>query len=467
MAQQIVVLADRYGLGSVIGRGGMARVHRGEDRVLGRTVAVKILASPYDRDERFVARFRREARAAARLAHPNIVAVFDTGSDGHTHYIVMEYVEGRTLHDAILLEAPMAPRRVAEIADAMAAALAAAHQAGIVHRDVKPANVMLTPEGKVKMMDFGLARAVDAETLTRTGFILGTASYVSPEQAQGGSTDARSDLYSLGCVLYEMLAGRPPFVGDSPVAALYQHVNEPALPPSMFHPVPADLEAVVLRCLAKDPDDRFQSGLELRRELSQDGEGAAAEATTMPVMVGGAGVRHPEPTEVLDEPGGEAVAPTSRHRWQGPAVVAGLAILVLLLVPAVQLLTRSPEPAGRGAATSPAATTTPSAPPTVEPSPTVSESYSFLVATIFEAQQGGPITDGAAEDLLNRAEEVRKAYVEGDTEDLVGEIKEFADKLEEFVQKHEVTPSRARAIVEALDDLVQAMAERPTGGDED
>ncbi|HEX9717066.1 MAG TPA: protein kinase, partial [Actinomycetota bacterium] len=169
MAQQTVVLADRYELGSVIGRGGMARVHRGEDLVLGRTVAVKILASPYDRDERFVARFRREARAAARLAHPNIVAVFDTGSDGDTHYIVMEHVEGRTLHDAILLEAPMAPRRVAEIADAMAAALAAAHEAGIVHRDVKPANVMLTPEGKVKMMDFGLARAVDAETLTRTG----------------------------------------------------------------------------------------------------------------------------------------------------------------------------------------------------------------------------------------------------------------------------------------------------------
>ncbi|MGH2530288.1 MAG: protein kinase domain-containing protein [Actinomycetota bacterium] len=465
MARQTVVLADRYGLGSVIGRGGMARVHKSADRLLGRTVAVKILASPYDRDERFVARFRREARAAARLAHPNIVAVFDTGSDGHTHYIVMEYVEGRTLHDAILLEAPMAPRRVAEIADAMAAALAAAHEAGIVHRDVKPANVMLTPEGEVKMMDFGLARAVDAETLTRTGFILGTASYVSPEQAQGGSTDARSDLYSLGCVLYEMLAGRPPFVGDSPVAVLYQHVNEPALPPSMFHPVPTGLEAVVLRCLAKNPDDRFQSALELRRELSPDGEGAAAEATTIPVMVDGAGVRHPQPTEVLDEPGGEAETLTSRRRWRGAAVVAGLAILVLLLVPAVQLLTRGAEPTGRGTATSPAAS--PSAPPTVEPSPTVSEAYSFLVATIFDAQQGGPITEGAAEDLLNRAEEIRKAYVEGDTEDLAGKIEEFADKLKEFVQKHEITPSRAGAIVEALDDLVQAMEERPPSGDED
>jgi len=466
MAQQMVVLAERYELGSVIGRGGMARVHRGEDLVLGRTVAVKILASPYDRDERFVARFRREARAAARLAHPNIVAVFDTGSDGDTHYIVMEHVEGRTLHDAILLEAPMAPRRVAEIADAMAAALAAAHEAGIVHRDVKPANVMLTPEGKVKMMDFGLARAVDAETLTRTGFILGTASYVSPEQAQGGSADARSDLYSLGCVLYEMLAGRPPFVGDSPVAALYQHVNEPALPPSMFHPVPGDLETVVLRCLAKDPHDRFQSALELRRDLSRAGEVAAAEATTMPV-VRSTGVRRPPPTEVLDDLGAEAVTPSSRHRWRRAAAVAGIAVLVLLLVPAVLLLTRGAEPAGRGAATSPAATTTPSAPPTVEPSPTVSAAYSFLVATIFEGQQGGPITDGAAEDLLHRAEEVRRAYVEGDTEDLVGEIEEFADKLEEFVEKHEVTPSRARAIVEALNTLVEAMTDRTPSGDED
>jgi len=467
MAQQTVVLADRYELGTVIGRGGMARVHRGEDLVLGRTVAVKILASPYDRDERFVARFRREARAAARLAHPNIVAVFDTGSDGDTHFIVMEHVEGQTLHDAILLEAPMAPRRVAEIADAMAAALAAAHEAGIVHRDVKPANVMLTPEGKVKVMDFGLARAVDAETLTRTGFILGTASYVSPEQAQGGSTDARSDLYSLGCVLYEMLAGRPPFVGDSPVAALYQHVNEPALPPSMFHPVPADLETVVLRCLAKDPADRYQSARELRRELPPGREQEAApEATTMPV-VRSAGVRRPQPTEVLDEPEVEAVTTSSGHRWRGAAAVAGLAILVLLLVPAVQLLTRGSEPAGRGAAPSPAATTTPSAPPTVEPNPTVAEAYSFLVAAIFEGQQGGPITDGAAEDLLHRAEEMRRAYVEGDGEHLVGEIEEFADKLEEFVEKHEVTPSRARAIVGALDDLVQAMAEKPPSGDED
>lgn len=464
MAQQTVVLADRYELGSVIGRGGMARVHRGEDRLLGRTVAVKILASPYDRDERFVARFRREAKAAARLAHPNIVAVFDTGSDGDTHYIVMEHVEGRTLHDAILLEAPMAARRVAEIADATAAALAAAHQAGIVHRDVKPANVMLTPEGEVKVMDFGLARAVDAETLTRTGFILGTASYVSPEQAQGGTTDARSDLYSLGCVLYEMLTGRPPFVGDSPVAALYQHVNEPALPPSLFHPVPADLETVVLRCLAKDPADRFQSALELRRELPPAGEQAAPEATTMPVMVGGV-VRLPEPTDVLEEPEGEAGTSRDR-RWRGAAAVAGLVVLVLLLVPAVQLLTRAEEPAGRGGATSPAMTS-PSASPTIERSQTVSEAYSFLVATIFEGQQGGPITDGAAEDLLHRAEEVRRAYVKGDTEDLVKQIEEFAKKLEEFVEKHEVTPSRARAIVEALDDLLQAMAERPPSGDED
>ncbi len=465
MAQQTVVLSGRYELGSVIGHGGMARVHRGQDLVLGRTVAVKILSSPYDRDERFVARFRREARAAARLAHPNIVAVFDTGSDGDTHYIVMEHVEGRTLHDAILLEAPMAPRRVAEIADAMAAALAAAHEAGIVHRDVKPANVMLTSEGEVKVMDFGLARAVDAETLTRTGFILGTASYVSPEQAQGGTTDARSDLYSLGCVLYEMLAGRPPFVGDSPVAALYQHVNEPALPPSLFHPVPADLETVVLRCLAKDPADRFQSALELRRELRRAGEQAAPEATTMPVMVGGV-VRLPEPTEVLEEPEGEAGTRSKDRRWRGAAAVAGLVVLVLLLVPAVRLLTRAEEPAGRGGATSPAMTS-PSASPTIEPRPTVSEAYSSLVASIFEGRQGGPITEGAAEDLLHRAEEIRRAYVEGDGEDLVGEIEEFADKLEEFVEQHEVTPSRARAIVEALDNLLQAMAERPPSGDED
>src|SRR5438034_7029036 len=216
------VLAGRYVLDTVLGRGGMAQVYLGTDRVLDRPVAVKVLSSRFADDSAFVTRFRREAQSAASLNHPNVVSVFDTGSDDGTHYIVMEYVKGKTLSQ-VIRDAPLMPERAVEVAEGVAEALAFAHRAGIVHRDVKPGNIMLTPSGDVKVMDFGIARATSSESLTQTATALGTATYFSPEQAQGDPVDARSDIYSLGVVMYEMLTGTPPFAGDTPVAIAYKH----------------------------------------------------------------------------------------------------------------------------------------------------------------------------------------------------------------------------------------------------
>jgi eukaryotic-like serine/threonine-protein kinase len=280
------VLANRYEIDAVLGQGGMAKVFKGTDRVLGRTVAVKVLSPQFAGDHQFVSRFRREAQAAAALNHPNIVSVFDTGDQGDVHFIVMEYVEGRTLRDAIRQEGPILPERAVEITEEVARALAAAHEAGLVHRDVKPGNIMLTSDGSdAKVMDFGIARTTTGDTLTQTAAVLGTASYLSPEQAQGQPVDARTDIYSLGCVLYEMLTGRPPFTGDSPVSIAYKHVRENPVPPSRLNDdVTQSLEAVVMKMLAKNPTNRYQTAAELLEDLERVRQGLPPLAT--PVLPG-------------------------------------------------------------------------------------------------------------------------------------------------------------------------------------
>jgi serine/threonine-protein kinase len=253
----------------------MAEVHLGHDTRLGRTVAVKMLRPDLARDPTFQVRFRREAHSAASLNHPAVVAVYDTGEDqfagNPVPYIVMEYVEGSTLRDLLASGRKLVPERALEIVDGVLAALAYSHQQGIVHRDIKPANVMLTKGGEVKVMDFGIARAMDdmGATMTQTSAVIGTAQYLSPEQARGQQVDARSDLYSTGCLLYELLTGRPPFVGDSPVSVAYQHVREEPVPPSQIDPdlTPA-VDAVVLRALAKDREQRYQSADEMRRDIA-------------------------------------------------------------------------------------------------------------------------------------------------------------------------------------------------------
>jgi len=283
------MLGQRYEVGEVLGRGGMAEVHRGRDIRLGREVAIKVLRSDIARDPTFQARFRREAQAAASLNHPAIVAVYDTGEDsvaaGDVPYIVMEYVEGATLRDVLKDEGVMDVQAAMTFAADICAALDFSHRNGIVHRDVKPGNVMITPGGAVKVMDFGIARAVSdsSATMTSTAAVIGTAQYLSPEQARGESVDARSDVYSAGCLLFELVTGGPPFTGDSPVAVAYQHVREDPRPPSTINPaVPPSLDAIVLKAMSKNPANRYQSAAEMRTDLLRAIAGQRVEAT--PVM---------------------------------------------------------------------------------------------------------------------------------------------------------------------------------------
>jgi eukaryotic-like serine/threonine-protein kinase len=289
-------LGGRYELGSVLGRGGMAEVYLAHDTRLGRTVAVKTLRADLARDPSFQARFRREAQSAASLNHPAIVAVYDTGEDYvdgvSIPYIVMEYVDGSTLRELLHSGRKLLPERTLEMTIGILQALEYSHRNGIVHRDIKPANVMLTRTGQVKVMDFGIARAMgdSGMTMTQTAAVIGTAQYLSPEQAKGEQVDARSDLYSTGCLLYELLTVRPPFVGDSPVAVAYQHVREEPQPPSNFDPeITPEMDAIVLRALVKDPDYRYQSADEMRADIEAclDGQPVAATAAMGAVGYGG------------------------------------------------------------------------------------------------------------------------------------------------------------------------------------
>jgi serine/threonine protein kinase len=282
MATTPHVLLDRYEVGRLLGAGGMAEVFEGRDRLLARRVAIKVLQAQFVRDPSFLIRFKREAQAAASLSHPNIVGVYDTGTEDGTHFIVMEFVDGRTLKEVIRAEGPLYPERAAEICADVCSALVAAHARGLIHRDIKPGNVMLTPEGKVKVMDFGIARATTSETITQTAAVVGTAQYISPEQAQGQTVDYRSDLYSLGCCLYEMLTGTVPFTGATPVAIAYRHVREDPTPPRMLNPdVPAPLEAICLKAMAKLPDNRYQTAAELHDDLERFRNGQPVHATPL------------------------------------------------------------------------------------------------------------------------------------------------------------------------------------------
>jgi eukaryotic-like serine/threonine-protein kinase len=312
------MVGGRYELGELLGRGGMAEVRRAVDQRLGRSVAVKQLRADLATDPTFQARFRREAQSAAGLNHPTIVAVYDTGEELDPltgvaiPYIVMELVEGPTLRDILKDGRKILPERALELTQGVLDALSYSHKAGIVHRDIKPANVMLTASGSVKVMDFGIARAVadTSATMTQTAAVIGTAQYLSPEQARGETVDARSDLYSAGCLLYELLVGRPPFVGDSPVSVAYQHVREAPTPPSQLDPeLGPEIDAVVLKALAKDPAERYQSARDMKTDITRllAGQQTAAQQATALVPVAGAAVAgngYDDPTRVVGPPTG-------------------------------------------------------------------------------------------------------------------------------------------------------------------
>ena len=318
------VLGERYELGEGIGVGGMAEVFRGRDIRLGRDVAVKVLRADLAREPAFQGRFRREAQAAAGLNDPCIVSVFDTGETDGVPYIVMEYVEGRTLRDILQSEGRLLPQRALEVVADVCTALDVAHAAGIVHRDIKPGNVMLTPRGEVKVMDFGIARAIadTSSTMTQTAAVMGTAAYLSPEQARGENVDLRSDIYSTGCMLYELVTGTPPFTGDSPVAVAYQHVREEPTPPSAYDDtLPSSVDAVVLKAMAKRPDQRYQSADEMREDLLR----AAAGQPVLAVPV----VAEPEP-DLMPTTVTTLRAP-ERRRGRPLLVVFGLLLIAVVI----------------------------------------------------------------------------------------------------------------------------------------
>jgi eukaryotic-like serine/threonine-protein kinase len=334
-------LSDRYELGEILGFGGMSEVHLARDVRLHRDVAVKVLRADLARDPSFYLRFRREAQNAAALNHPAIVAVYDTGeaetATGPLPYIVMEYVDGITLRDIVHNDGPIEPRRAIEVIADACQALNFSHQHGTIHRDVKPANIMISKTGAVKVMDFGIAKAIaDAgNPVTQTAAVIGTAQYLSPEQARGETVDARSDVYSLGCVLYEVLTGEPPFVGDSPVAVAYQHVREDPVPPSERNPaLSPELDAVVLKALAKNPDNRYQTAADMRTDLIRVHSGEPPEAPKVFTDAERTSLISATPSNGRSQPTDfiPTHQPTYRPKERNPAIGRWFAVVAVLAV---------------------------------------------------------------------------------------------------------------------------------------
>ena len=347
MTQEPMTLGGRYQLKEVIGRGGMAEVWSATDTRLDRQVAIKRLRVDLANDPIFQARFQREAQSAAGLNHPNIVSVYDTGrqldekADVEVPYIVMELVQGHTLRDVLRDGRRIVPEKALEFAMGVLDALSFSHKQGIVHRDIKPANVMLTPTGQVKVMDFGIARAVadTSATMTQTAAVIGTAQYLSPEQARGETVDSRSDIYSAGCLLYELLTGRPPFIGDSPVSVAYQHVREMPVPPSQLDAeITPAMDAITMQALAKDPADRYQTAKAMRDDIARLLAGEQVTAV-VPAVAPVKTVPQPEPTAVMptkslstSEPVAEVVPVGSSVAAEAPRRMSAATIILLVLL---------------------------------------------------------------------------------------------------------------------------------------
>jgi serine/threonine protein kinase len=462
------VLADRYAVGELLGRGGMAEVYLATDQVLDRPVAVKVLGGWLAHDGTFVERFRREALASARISHPNLVAVFDTGSEDGVHYIVMEHVRGETLADVLRRDGRLTPNRATRIATSVADALGVAHAAGIVHRDVKPANVMLTPDGSTKLMDLGIARSMDGESITRTSSILGSAGYISPEQARGDPVDRRSDIYSLGCVMYEMLTGRRLFEADDPLAVAYKHVHEAPIPPTSLEPsVPPTLEAVTLRALEKDAAARFQTAADMKAALDDRAPLAQVTAPTPPAL---------EATTTLPvAPTGTLPRRADRPPRRRPLIpiLLGLAALALIAALAFAAFDSDPRPA---ATQRPSPSSTPSTPapttppPTTQAPPPPTESVEAAAAALNALVAAGladeTISDKAAEEIGKRLEDALDRFREGDTEQAVDKLDDIVKEIEEAVDDGEIAHSREQRLRRAVEDVAsQMIAASPSEGD--
>jgi serine/threonine-protein kinase len=460
-------LAGRYELEEVIGRGGMGTVYRAVDLVLRRPVAVKMLpGTPADQDPTNVARFEREARAAAKLSHPAVVAVYDAGADATSRYLVMELISGRSLEAILHDEGPLDPGRAAGIAARVADALAAAHAAGIVHRDIKPANVMVDKDGSVKVLDFGIARAIGGTTLTQTTSVLGTAAYMSPEQALGEPADERSDVYALGCVLYALLAGHPPFTGDAAAAMLHQHANvAPRALRTENGRVPPELEALVMQMLAKAPGDRPQSAAQVRDRLA----GRPATATTqMPTAP-----TRPQPATAVTRPRPPAPHPNPNRRR---LLLAGALLSVALVVAVIALASGGSSPQrttrGRRAATAskpvsttpartPTKTSTTPTTPTTPKTLTVAQAAGALTALSTRDVQSGTIDQQAAEQISGGLANVLNSYATGNPATAQQQLTNLAQQVAMLEQQGHVRSDAAPALNNAIANLSTALAHAP------
>ncbi|MDR1189235.1 MAG: Stk1 family PASTA domain-containing Ser/Thr kinase [Bifidobacteriaceae bacterium] len=482
------ILAGRYEVGELIGRGGMAEVHVGRDTRLGRTVAIKLLRSDLARDPSFQTRFRREAQAAASLNHPAIVSVYDTGEDvvtdatGVTHhlpFIIMEYVEGHTLRELMHDGAALPIDEATDITIGVLSALQYAHHAGIVHRDIKPGNIMLTVAGQVKVMDFGIARALTetSDAVTQTQAVIGTAQYLSPEQARGENVDARSDLYSTGCVLFELLTGRPPFQGDSAVAVAYQHVREYPVPPSAYAPdVPAVLDQIVIKALTKDRNHRYATASEFLADLQASKHGGRVSAPPVaavtddatqvlgpatratiptppamypPPMPAASGASFdnagilPNANEVAEEE--QAAKSKKRKRIIWLSVIGGL-LVVALAVFLIFTLGKDKEAPGDGASESPGATMV--TVPQVPESRDVADAIAKLDAAKLKPEEG----PGEPSDTIPEGQVIRFDPASGEEVEEGSTVKYILSLGEDIVTIPDVSDMTQQQARQALED---------------
>jgi serine/threonine-protein kinase len=472
MAEVQTLLHDRYEIRSLL------------DVLEGRQVAVKILAAPFDRDRAVAERFCEEARGAARLEHPNIVSVLDVGSQDGLHFLVMEHVQGRTLTEVLAEEGPLPPERVAEIGAEVALALGAAHTHGVIHGDLTPGNVMQIGGAGVKVSDFAIARAADARSAARSGFIMGTARYLAPERARGPA-DPRSDVYSLGCVLHELVTGRPPFSAESAVGTLFQHVYEPLTPPSRIRSMPAGLEAIILRCLAKDPEQRYAdaSGLsaDLRRSWSSPvppappRRGSRASTTGPRTQIEGARRSKRRLRRPRDGAGPGPGGPTSAagpHRPRRPALAPVLALVaaaaaIVVIIGGMGLGTvhwsalppSSVSPVdGSGATAGPtSAAAGAGAPPITEPTPAVPDAYSSFVDTIGMGRGAGMIDGRGSTALIQGARDAYSAYQQGRVRTALTRMADLNALRRSLLSQGHITEAAASSVQRAITTLTQAM----------
>ena len=437
------VLVERYRLDRSLGNGGMGEVFEATDLTLHRSVAVKLMSPSLVQDEPARARFLREARALAQVNSPNVVAVYDAGEDAERPYLVMEFVEGTTLERELVGSGRVEPARAVAVATDIASGLAAAHERGIVHRDVKPSNVFLTPTDVAKIGDFGIARLERPDaTLTLTGQTFGSPPYMAPEQATGGKVDARADLYSLGCVLFQMLVGRRPFSGDDAVSLAYQHVHStPPRVDSLVPTVPVELGALVAGLMAKDPDDRPASAEEVQRALGSVPTEPIATTTTSTAVL-------PRRAQELRQ--------RRKPWWPMAAGIVGVVALLALLI--ALLAGGNPRPASSPTQGSSTSSSSPSSSPSTVVSQTPPTAGAALLALTQQLQDAGAIDHKLASDIQHAVGEVVNGHGHGHEGDAGSTLNDLKDKITEAVDQGTLSGVDGRRLTDAIDRLEQTLA---------